>query len=65
VGRRERTAAAISTFLTILIFLVPAIFLLFNFAAQAGNLWPSVRSYLGDETFQKVARLARSVACGP
>jgi predicted PurR-regulated permease PerM len=55
VGRRERLAAAISTVLTILIFVVPAALVFVNFAAQAQDLWPSVRSYLGDETFQRVA----------
>jgi predicted PurR-regulated permease PerM len=55
VGGRERTAAVISTFLTILIFAAPAALLLINFAAQVQNLWPSVRDYLGGETFQDVA----------
>lgn len=55
VGNRERLAAFLSTFLTILIFVVPAVFLILNFAAQVQNLWPSVRDYLGGETFQRVA----------
>jgi predicted PurR-regulated permease PerM len=55
VGGRERTAAVLSTFFTILIFAVPAALLLINFASQVQNLWPSIREYLGGETFQKVA----------
>ncbi|MGQ0723541.1 MAG: AI-2E family transporter [Candidatus Eiseniibacteriota bacterium] len=55
VGGRERTAAALSTFFTILIFAAPAALLLINFASQVQNLWPSIREYLGGETFQRVA----------
>jgi predicted PurR-regulated permease PerM len=55
VGGRERTAAVLSTFLTILIFAAPAALLLINFASQVQNLWPSVRDYLGGDTFQRAA----------
>jgi predicted PurR-regulated permease PerM len=55
VGGRERTAAALSTFITIRIFAAPAALLLINFASQVQNLWPSVREYLGGETFQRAA----------
>lgn len=55
VGGRERLAAVITTVITILIVLAPAAFLIVNFAAQVQNLWPSVREYLGDDTFQRAA----------
>jgi predicted PurR-regulated permease PerM len=55
VRGRERLAAFLSTAVTILIFVVPATFLVITFASQVQNLWPSVRDYLGGETFQRVA----------
>jgi predicted PurR-regulated permease PerM len=55
VGGRERTAATLSTILTILIFAAPAALLLINFASQVQNLWPSIREYLGGEIFQRAA----------
>ncbi len=55
LGGRERTAALLSTLLTIIIVVAPAAFLVLNFAAQVQNLWPSVREYLGDDTFQRAA----------
>src|SRR5262245_7847232 len=55
VGYRERLAAFLSTTLTILIFAVPVVLLILNLAAQIQNLWPSVREYLGGETFQRLA----------
>jgi predicted PurR-regulated permease PerM len=55
VGGRERTAAALSTLLTILIFAVPSALMLVQLASQVQNLWPSVRDFLGGETFQQAA----------
>jgi predicted PurR-regulated permease PerM len=55
VRGRERVAAALSTLFTIVIFAAPAAFFLITFAAELQNLWPSVRDYLGGETFQRIA----------
>jgi len=56
VGGRERLAATCSTVLTILIFAVPVALLATNLLAEAQNLWPSVRDYLGSDVFERLAR---------
>ena len=65
VGQRERTAASISTALTVLIVVGPASLLTFNFISQAQNLWPSIRDFLGGDTFQRIATWLESSPLRP
>jgi len=55
VRGRERTAAVISTALTIAIFAVPVTLLVTSFASEARNLWPAIRDHLGSQTFARLA----------
>lgn len=55
-GGRERLAATVSTVLSLIILAGPAVLLVLHFASQVENLWPSVRDYLGGETFERAAQ---------
>lgn len=55
VRGRATLAALLSTILTLTIFALPAALLVKTSISEVSNLWPSVRDYLGPDTFQRVA----------
>ncbi len=55
VRGRAGLAALLSTVLTLAIFAFPAALLAKAFIGEVSNLWPSVRDYLGPDTFHRVA----------
>ena len=55
VRGRAALAAFLSTVLTLAIFALPLALLVNTFLVEVNTLWPSVREYLGEDSFRRVA----------
>jgi predicted PurR-regulated permease PerM len=55
VRNRRTLAATVSTILSIAILFLPAVLVVFNLVGEVRNLWPSMQSVLGPDSYQRIS----------